>query len=66
MVLASRAGRRIKGAIIAQGGHGKVEGIVILVSAILLLDVAARWWGVDSREGVESHEWERRQAWGKW
>ncbi len=28
-----------------------------------LLDVAAHFWGVDSRDGLNSPEWERRQLW---
>lgn len=35
-------------------------GFVIFVIALILLDVAAMRWGVDSREGINSLEWERR------
>ncbi|HZS76595.1 MAG TPA: hypothetical protein VFA41_08260 [Ktedonobacteraceae bacterium] len=30
---------------------------------LALLDVAAHFWGVDSRDGLNSPEWERRQLW---
>jgi hypothetical protein len=43
----------------------KMESIVILVVGAILFDLAARFWAVDSRENVDSHEWERRRAWGK-
>jgi hypothetical protein len=37
-------------------------GIVLMVS-LIALDVAAVLWGVDSRERLNSPEWERRRAW---
>jgi hypothetical protein len=38
-----------------------MELIVILLVALLLFDVAAFLWGFDSRESVDSAEWERRK-----
>ncbi len=40
-----------------------MEIIVILLVALLLFDVAAFLWGCDSRESVDSPEWERRRSW---
>lgn len=37
--------------------------IVGVIIALLVLDVAAALWGVDSRDGPESPEWERRRNW---
>lgn len=33
----------------------------ILVLVLIFLDLAALRWGVDSREGVSSPEWNRRR-----
>jgi hypothetical protein len=40
-----------------------VEAFLILLIIVIALDVAALRWGVDSTEGVNSPEWERRQQW---
>jgi len=37
--------------------------ILIFVLAIVLLDMAAMRWGVDSTEDVNSCEWSRRAHW---
>jgi hypothetical protein len=37
-------------------------GFLILV---ILLDLAALRWGADSRERIDSQEWERRQSWAQ-
>ena len=37
--------------------------LVIAVLALTLLAVAANRWGIDSADGVDSSEWERRRAW---
>jgi hypothetical protein len=37
--------------------------IICLVAALVATDVAAYLWGVDSREGLKSAEWERRRTW---
>ncbi|HEX6506446.1 MAG TPA: hypothetical protein VF221_02330 [Chloroflexota bacterium] len=37
--------------------------IVCLITLLAVLDVAAVVWGVDSRDGPESAEWERRRNW---
>lgn len=39
-----------------------MEMIIILLAAIAL-GVIARKWGFDSRESIDSSEWERRQKW---
>ena len=31
--------------------------------ALLVLDIAACYWGANSSEGIESPEWKRRQDW---
>lgn len=35
--------------------------ILVAILALIILDVAAVRWGVDSKDGLESREWERRQ-----
>jgi hypothetical protein len=37
--------------------------IIIFVVALTLLDLLAWRWGFDSRDSIESIEWERRRAW---
>jgi hypothetical protein len=37
--------------------------LFICVAAVVLLNVAASRWGVDSRDGFHSAEWERRRRW---
>ena len=37
--------------------------LVIATLALLLLALAAWRWGVDSTDGPDSPEWERRRAW---
>ena len=37
--------------------------IVILLIAQIALALAAIYWGVDTTDGVNSTEWERRQRW---
>lgn len=42
-------------------------GVILLITGILAaLDVAAVRWGVDSRDGPDSPEWERRCNWRGW
>ena len=36
---------------------------IIFVVALILLDLLAWRWGFDSRDSIESIEWERRRAW---
>jgi hypothetical protein len=38
-------------------------GLIVLLSTPVLLAVSALLWGVDSREGLNSPEWERRRDW---
>lgn len=35
--------------------------LVILIISLVLLDLAALRWGADSRDTIDSLEWERRQ-----
>ncbi len=35
--------------------------LLVFILALIVLDVAAIRWGVDSTDGLESREWERRQ-----
>ncbi len=39
--------------------------MILLVASVLfvLLDIAAILWGYDSRDGIDSAEWVRRQEW---
>lgn len=37
--------------------------VIVLFMALLILDIAAIRWGTDSRDGIDSPEWERRQQW---
>lgn len=41
-----------------------MEIAIVLLAGILLLDVVALRWGVDSRDKLDSPEWERRRWWG--
>jgi hypothetical protein len=36
---------------------------IIILLMIIVLDVAALRWGVDSTDGINSLEWLRRQLW---
>jgi hypothetical protein len=37
--------------------------VLVVIAGIILLDVAAVHWGNDSRDGVDSAEWDRRHTW---
>jgi hypothetical protein len=37
--------------------------ILFLLTAFVLLAVAAYHWGATSSDGVNNSEWERRQSW---
>jgi hypothetical protein len=37
--------------------------LLILLLTIIVLDMAALHWGVDSTDGIHSLEWLRRQQW---
>ena len=39
--------------------------LLVLLIAIIVLDIAAIRWGVDSRDDIQSPEWERRLQWGR-
>ncbi|MBA2396566.1 MAG: hypothetical protein H0V70_27900 [Ktedonobacteraceae bacterium] len=37
--------------------------LIIAFVLFVLLDIAAMLWGYDSRDGIDSAEWVRRQEW---
>lgn len=39
--------------------------LFLFLLAIIVLDVAALRWGVDSRDTLNSPEWEKRLQWGR-
>jgi hypothetical protein len=40
-----------------------MEMILILIVALVVFDIVAFAWGFDSRESVDSAEWEKRRNW---
>ena len=40
-----------------------MEIILILIIALVIFDLVTFVWGFDSRDGVESSQWEKRQRW---
>ena len=40
-----------------------LEFILLVFIAFILLAIASLLWGADSRDGVNSSEWSRRQEW---
>jgi len=36
---------------------------LIVFLGLIAFDLAALWWGFDSRESMSSPEWERRRIW---
>jgi hypothetical protein len=40
-----------------------MEALVILLIGLVIFELAAWRWGVDSTDGVDSREWERRRDW---
>jgi hypothetical protein len=48
--------------------QGTAEGFMEIVGFLVVLvafDIAAWRWGVDSSDGFESREWERRRNWSR-
>jgi hypothetical protein len=45
-----------------QRKEGMMEFLILLLGFILL-DLAALRWGVDSGDGIDSPEWQRRYMW---
>lgn len=41
-----------------------MEILLVLLLALIILDLAARRWGVNSTEDFNSSEWSRRKDWG--
>ena len=37
--------------------------VMILLGMLIVLGLAALWWGVDTTDGPDSPEWERRRTW---
>jgi hypothetical protein len=37
--------------------------VIIIMIALVALALAALRWGLNSSEGIDSTEWERRQRW---
>ena len=37
--------------------------LLLALAALIALDVAALLWGADSRDGIDSPEWDRRRQW---
>jgi hypothetical protein len=40
-----------------------METLAILLIGLVIFEVAAWRWGVDSTDGVDSAEWQRRRDW---
>ncbi len=40
-----------------------METILILITALAVFDIIAFLWGFDSRDNVNSSQWEQRQHW---
>lgn len=40
-----------------------MEIFLLFIVALILFDLAAMRWGVNSMENIDSCEWERREAW---
>jgi len=38
--------------------------LLVILLALIVLDLAARRWGVNSTEDFNSSEWSRRKNWG--
>jgi len=38
--------------------------LLVIFIALIVLDIAARHWGVNSTEDFNSPEWNRRKEWG--
>ena len=41
-----------------------MEIVLVILLALVVLDIAARRWGVNSTENFNSPEWNRRKNWG--
>jgi len=40
-----------------------MELVIYLLIGLIVFDIVALRWGADSRDGVDSPEWERRRSW---
>ena len=38
--------------------------LTIVLGMLIMLGLAALWWGVDTTDGPDSPEWERRRTYG--
>ena len=41
-----------------------MEMLLVILLALIVLDLTARRWGVNSTEDFNSPEWSRRKDWG--
>ena len=41
-----------------------MEMLLVILLAFIVLDLAARRWGVNSTESFNSPEWDKRKDWG--
>lgn len=41
-----------------------MEMLLVILLALIVLDIAAKLWGVNSTEDFNSPEWSRRKNWG--
>jgi hypothetical protein len=46
-----------------KGREKNMITLYVLFIALLALGIIARRWGVDSSDGINSLEWQRRQNW---
>jgi hypothetical protein len=44
-------------------GVGVAALLGVLLLALAAFDLASWRWGVDSRDGIHSQEWDRRRSW---
>jgi hypothetical protein len=54
---------RSHGCTVLEKGKARIMELLLLLLAIILLNIATRLWGIDSRDGINSKEWELRQLW---
>ena len=40
-----------------------MELFIIILVVLIIFDLLALKWGVDSTDGIDSPEWKRRQSW---
>jgi hypothetical protein len=60
-VLVQRCG--LRSLATAGSKEDMMEFVIGLLIGLVVFDLIALWWGIDSRDGIDSPEWERRQRW---